>query len=195
MLIEIQNKVVSTELFDRKFVCDLNACKGACCVQGDAGAPLHVEEATLLEELLEDIVPFMAEEGIKAVEEDGVFYMDQDNEPVTTLIDGGRCAFVVFDPNGIAKCAVEDAYNAGKIPFKKPVSCHLYPIRVKEFDDFTALNYDRWSICAPACACGEKLDVPVYRFLKEPIVRAFGDAFFEELDVVAREWQNREDAH
>lgn len=187
MLVEIGDKVVSTQLFERKFVCDLNACKGACCVKGDAGAPLTFEEVSILEDDLDVIKPYMRPEGISAVEEQGVFYMDQDNEPVTTLINGGECAFVYFDENEIAKCAVEQAFSEGRTKFKKPISCHLYPIRVKQFNDFTALNYDQWDICAPACACGEKLDVPVYRFLKEPIVRAFGVPFFEELTVIHKE--------
>ena len=115
--------------------------------------------------------------------------MDQDGEPVTTLVNGAECAFVYFDENGITKCAVEKAYLEGKTTFKKPISCHLYPIRVKKFHDFTALNYDEWPICAPACDCGNKLDVPVYRFLKEPIIRAWGVPFYEELCKVDEEWK------
>lgn len=187
MLIEIGDKIVSTEIFERKFVCDLNACKGACCVEGDAGAPLTIEEVDLLEEAYEQVKPYMRPEGIAAVEKQGVFYMDEDNEPVTTLVNGAECAFVFFDEKGITKCAVEQAYNEGKITFKKPISCHLYPIRVRKFNDYQALNYDRWSICAPACACGEELNVPVYRFLKEPLIRAFGDDFYKELEVVDQE--------
>lgn len=187
MLVEIGDKVVSTQLFERKFVCDLNACKGACCVKGDAGAPLTFEEVSIMEDDLDAIKPYMRPEGISAVEKQGVFYMDQDNEPVTTLINGGECAFVYFDENAIAKCAIEQAFSEGKTDFKKPISCHLYPIRVKQFNEFTALNYDQWDICAPACACGEKLDVPVYKFLKEPIIRAFGAPFFEELTIIHKE--------
>lgn len=187
MLVEIGDKVVSTQIFDRKFVCDLTACKGACCIEGDAGAPLTFEEVDILEEDLEAIKPYMREEGIKAVDEKGVFYMDQDNDPVTTLVNDAECAFVYFDDNGITKCAVEQANKDGKTNFKKPISCHLYPIRVKQFDNFKALNYDQWKICAPACDCGEKLNVPVYKFLKEPLIRAFGDEFYSELDIVNEE--------
>jgi hypothetical protein len=164
MLIEIKDKVVSTQIFERKFVCDLNACKGACCVRGDAGAPLTFEEIDELEDHIEAIKPFMRPEGIAEVERSGVFYIDQENDPATTLVNAQECAFVFFDENGITKCAVEKAHSEGKIPFNKPISCHLYPIRVKQFPDFTAMNYNEWDICAPACACGEKLDVPVYRF-------------------------------
>ncbi|HIP32340.1 MAG TPA: DUF3109 family protein [Crocinitomicaceae bacterium] len=189
MLVEIGDKVVSTQIFERKFVCDLNACKGACCIEGDAGAPLTLDEVDVLEDSLEAIKPYMREEGLKAVEEQGVFYMDQDNEPVTALVNEAECAFVYFDDKGITKCSVEQAYLDGKTDFKKPISCHLYPIRVKQFDDFTALNYDVWSICSDACSLGEKLGVPVFKFLKEPLIRAFGEEFFKELEVVAKEVQ------
>jgi hypothetical protein len=187
MLVEIGDKIVSSEIFERKFVCDLNACKGACCIHGDAGAPLKLEEIGMLEDSLEEIKPYMRPEGVKAVEEQGVFYMDEENEPVTTLVNGGECAFVFFDEKGITKCAVEQAYREGKTTFIKPISCHLYPIRVKRFNEFQALNYDRWSICAPACACGEELNVSVFRFLKEPLIRAFGEGFYKELELVDRE--------
>ena len=181
MLIEVKDKIVSTQIFDKKFVCDLNACKGACCIEGNSGAPLTLDEIDLLEENIEKIMPFMRPEGIEQVEENGVFYMDEDNEAVTTLVNGGECAFVYFDENNITKCGIEQAYNSGKIDFNKPISCHLYPIREKQFNDFRALTYDVWPICAPACACGDKLDVPVYRFLKGPIIRAYGEEFFEAL--------------
>lgn len=184
MLIEVKDKVVSLNLFEKKFVCDLNACKGACCVEGDAGAPLKLEEVDFLEEDLEAIKPYMRQEGIDAVEKQGVFYMDWDNEPVTTLVNGKECAFVYFDDNGITKCAVEQAHKEGKTTFKKPISCHLYPIRVQKYTDFEALNYAEWDICQPACACGSELDVRVYKFLKEPIIRAFGQEFFDELEQI-----------
>ncbi len=184
MLVEIDDKIVSTQIFEKKFVCDLNACKGACCIEGDAGAPLTNEEVSILEKDLEVIKPYMSAEGIEAVEENGVSYLDEENEPVTTLIDGGECAFVFFDENGITKCAVEAAYLDGKTAFKKPISCHLYPIRVKKFNEYKALNYNKWSICEPACACGDALDVSVFRFLKEPLIRAFGEDFYKELETV-----------
>lgn len=184
MIVAIDDKLISTELFTRKFVCDLNACKGACCVEGDQGAPLTMEEVDILEEIYEDVKPFMRPEGIEAVESEGVFYMDPWNEPATTLVNNQECAFVYFDEQGITKCAVEQAYLQGKTNWKKPISCHLYPIRVKKIGDNVALNYDEWNICKPACACGEKLDVPVYKFLKEPIIRAFGEGFFNDLNEI-----------
>jgi hypothetical protein len=188
MLVEISNKVITTELFDKHFVCDLAACKGACCVKGDSGAPLTLEEVDQMEQDLELYKPYMRPEGITAIEKSGVFYIDQDNEPASTLVNGEECAFVYFDDNNTAKCAIEKAHAEGKTQWKKPLSCHLYPIRTKEFETLTAINYDVWDICEPACSCGDKLAVPVYKFLKEPIIRAFGEDFFTELDQVAKQW-------
>lgn len=187
MLVQIEDIILSTELFERKFVCDLNACKGACCVQGDSGAPLTVEEVDILEEIYDQVVPYMRPEGIAAVEEEGVFYMDFSNEPATTLVNGAECAFVYFDEQGITKCAIEKAHLEGKTDWKKPISCHLYPIRVKQMGEMTALNYSEWDICEPACACGESLNVPVFRFLKEPLIRAFGQPFYDDMLKVEEE--------
>ena len=187
MLVQIEDIILSTELFERKFVCDLNACKGACCIQGDSGAPLTVEEVDKLEEIYDLVVPYMRPEGIAAVEEQGVFYMDFSNEPATTLVNGAECAFVYFDEQGITKCAIEKANLEGKTDWKKPISCHLYPIRVKQMGEMTALNYSQWDICEPACACGESLNVPVFRFLKEPLIRAFGQPFYDDMLKVEEE--------
>jgi hypothetical protein len=190
MLVEIEDKIVSTQIFERQFVCDLTACKGACCIEGDGGAPVTPEEVQIIEKHLDQIVPFMRPEGIAAVKEQGVVYLDNDLEPATTLVNGAECAFVFFDNTGIAKCAIEKAQREGIIDFPKPISCHLYPIRTKKFQDYTALNYEKWDICEPACACGEKLEVPVYKFLKEPLQRAFGTQFYQELEKVASELEN-----
>ncbi|CAG5086353.1 DUF3109 family protein [Parvicella tangerina] len=189
-MLEIDKKLISLDIFEKKFVCDLSACKGACCVEGDAGAPLTMEEVNILEENLEKIKPFMRQEGIEATEKEGVFYMDYDNAPVTTLVNGKECAFVRFDEKGTALCSIEDAYNNGKIDFKKPISCHLYPIRVAKLREYEAVNYNEWDICKPACDCGAKLDVEVYRFLKEPIIRKWGKTFYEQLEVAAKELKN-----
>ena len=187
MLIEIHDKIISTQIFDRKFVCDLNACRGACCIKGDAGAPLEEEEANILEENIDKIKPFMRKEGIEEVDKTGVFYIDQENDMAATLVNEKECAFVFFDEKGITKCAIEKAQSEGVIDFKKPLSCHLYPIRVTRFNDFTALNYNHWDICEPACSCGEKFNVPVYKFLRDPLIRAFGSTFYEELEIVNSE--------
>lgn len=190
MLLEVKDKVVSTDIFKRKFVCDLNACKGACCIEGDAGAPLTFEEVDVLEEVYDIVKPYMRPEGIAEVEKKGVFYIDEDNEPVTALVNGGECAFVYFDEQGITKCAIEKAYLNNEIEFKKPISCHLYPIREMRLNELTALNYNEWSICKDACSLGEQLQVPVYKFLKEPIIRAYGEDFFRELETVSEEIKN-----
>jgi hypothetical protein len=191
-MIEIDDKIISLELFEKRFVCDLNACKGACCVKGDHGAPLTLEEVDVLEEEQDKIRPFMRPEGIEAIEKMGVFYMDDENQPVTTLVKGGECAFVFFDKNNIAKCAVEEAHNQGKLTFKKPISCHLYPIRVAQLRKHEAINYSKWDICEPACKCGDALNVKVYRFLKEPIIRKWGTEFFEELKKIDAALDTRE---
>jgi len=187
MLLEFDNKLISTELFKRKFVCDLSKCKGACCIEGDAGAPLKENEIKEIERNLSGIKKHMRQEGIKAINETSFFYKDEENEPVTSLVNGNECAFVFFDKQNIAKCAIEHAYKNGDSSFYKPISCHLYPIRVKTFGDMQAINYDEWSICEPACDLGESLKVPVYKFLKEPIIRAFGDNFFNELSKIDSE--------
>ena len=187
MLIEIEDKVISTQIFEKNFVCDLSACKGQCCVSGDSGAPISVEEISILEDEIDEIKPFMRKRGIKIIENQGVFYVDQANEKVTSLIDEKECAFVSFNKEGIAQCSIEMAYKEGKTTLKKPISCHLFPIRVKKFKAFTALNYSKWDICEPACECGEKLKVPVFIFLKDALIRAFGRRFFSELLAVNKE--------
>jgi hypothetical protein len=190
MLVEIEDKIVSTQIFERQFVCDLSACKGACCIEGNGGAPVTKEEVEIIEGHLDKILPFMRPEGIEAIVAQGVVYKDDDFEPATTLVNGKECAFVYFDQTNTAKCAIEKAHREGQIDFIKPISCHLYPIRTKKFDQYTALNYEKWDICEPACACGEQLDVPVYKFLKEPLIRAFGQDFYKELEIVSRELEN-----
>ena len=187
MLVEIEDKVVSTQIFEKKFVCDLSACKGQCCVSGDSGAPISVEEISILEDEIDKIKPFMTKEGVEVIENQGVFYVDQENDEVTSLIDEKQCAFVSFNKEGVAQCSIEKAYKKGQTTLKKPISCHLYPVRVKQFKEFTALNYNEWDICEPACKCGEKLKIPVFIFLKDAITRAFGCAFFSELLAVNKE--------
>jgi hypothetical protein len=186
MLIELGDKIISTQIFEQKFVCDLNACKGACCVEGDAGAPLNWDEVKTIQSDLEKIKPFMRQEGIDVIDNSDIYYLDEENEPVTSLVNEKECVFVQFE-NGIAKCAIEQANKQGATNFKKPISCHLYPIRLKKFNDYTAINYEEWKICEPACACGTSLNVPVYKFLKEPLIRAFGTDFYTELETVSKE--------
>ena len=182
-MVEIEDKLISLDLFEKEFVCDLSACKGACCVKGDAGAPLELSEVAKIQKDLTLIKENMTQEGIREVEKNGVYYNDGD-EPVTTLVNHQECAFVYFDNDKTAKCAIEKTFNENKIDFNKPVSCHLYPIRVAKLSKGEALNYDKWDICEPACACGEKLKVPVFKFLKKAIIRKWGELFFKELEKV-----------
>ena len=187
MLVEIGNKIVSTDIFSEQFTCDLNKCKGACCVKGNGGAPLNENEVDKIQNNIEKIKPYMSKSGIETVNREGVYYLDEEDTPATKLIDNKECCFVYFDEDEIAKCSIETAYKAGDINFNKPESCHLYPIRTKEFNEFTAINYEIWDICSPACSLGKSLKVPVYQFLKEPIIRVFGSSFFEELTKVDQE--------
>ena len=187
MLVEIGNKIVSTDIFSEQFTCDLNKCKGACCVKGNGGAPLNENEVDRIQNNIEKIKPYMSKSGIETVNREGVYYLDEEDTPATKLIDKKECCFVYFDEDEIAKCSIETAYKAGDINFNKPTSCHLYPIRIKEFNEFTAINYETWDICSPACSLGKSLKVPIYQFLKEPIIRVFGSSFFEELTKVEQE--------
>lgn len=190
-MVEIDDKLISLDVFEKRFVCDLNACRGACCIEGDSGAPLEEDEIDIIEENLEKIKLYMRAEGLAEVDKTGVFYMDQDNEPVTTLVNDAECAFVFFDENNITKCAIEAAYNNGDITYKKPISCHLYPIRVKKLTNYVALNYSHWKICNDACKLGKSLDVKTFKFLKEPIIRKWGTDFYEKLEVIDQELEKR----
>ena len=191
-MIEHRGTLISEDLFERRFVCDLNACKGACCVAGESGAPLEPEEEALLKELWPKIKPYIPEKGQRAIDEHGVSEVDEDGDLVTTLVEGRKeCAFTVFDDRGIALCGVEKAWKDGAIPFRKPLSCHLYPIRVTKLKFHDGLNYHQWPICKPACECGAKLDVPVFRFLKDSLTRKYGAEWYDELEVLYAEWVKR----
>lgn len=188
-VIEHRGTLISEDIFEKRFVCDLNACKGACCEQGDSGAPITPEEAAGIEKHYEAIKPYMTGRGKKAVEKQGYSVVDMDGELVTPLVaEYQECAFAKKDKQGIWKCGIEQAYRNGEIPVHKPLSCHLYPIRVKKMRYHDALNYDQWDVCKPACTCGAKLDVPVFRFLKDPLIRAYGKEWYDELEIVYHEW-------
>ncbi len=176
----IDDVLVSDELKEIYFACNLRACKGECCVQGDAGAPLEEEEISIIEDYIDDIKPFMTDKGRLVAGLAGVFDYDSDAEYVTPLIDGKECAFVYKD-NGISLCAIERAWLNGKIKYRKPISCHLYPIRLSKVGDFMAMNYNKWNICAPALLKGKNPGEPLYRYLEEPITRKFGKEFFGKL--------------
>ena len=180
-MIIIDDTIVSDQLRDTCFVCDLSKCKGACCVEGDAGAPLEEEEISILEDVVDHIKPFMRREGIEEVERNGVFDFDAGGHYVTPLVNGRECAFVAFNDEGVAMCAIENAWKAGKTDFRKPVSCHLYPVRLSRYKDFEAINYHEWHICKPALEYGKKLNLPVYQFLKEALIRKYGERYYEQL--------------
>lgn len=181
-MLAVENILISENVLEKKFVCDLNACKGECCVAGDSGAPLEKEELQIIDDILPKVKPYLRKKGLAAIKKNGPYVVDGDGDYTTTLVsEGAECAFVIFDENNIAKCAIEQAYYDNKVDWKKPISCHLYPIRVSQLKNYTALNYHHWNICKPACECGKKLDVPVYKFLKEPLIRKFGEKWYKTL--------------
>ena len=185
----IEDILVSDEIFDNQFVCDLNRCKGACCEVGDCGAPITMEEANIIEDLYPIIKHDLLPDAIKIIEEDGAYTFDDEHDIVTPTINNGICVYGFYDERGMIKCAIEKAFNEGKTEYKKPISCHLFPIRVTENEQLHALNYEpNMTICGPGCELGEKLKVPVYQFLKEPLIRKYGEEFYDNLDSAAQEY-------
>lgn len=181
-MIEVQNALVHEDVVSESFVCNLNKCKGICCVEGDSGAPLEVAETAILNEIYPKIKHLLAPKGIEAIEAQGTYVVDADGDLTTTCVDGNKeCAYVTFE-NGITKCAIEKAYEQGLVDWKKPISCHLYPIRITKYPEFDVLHYDRWHICSDACTFGRELKVPVYQFLKEPLIRKYGAEWYAELE-------------
>lgn len=183
-MIVVDDKVLSTELFDTNFCCDLSKCKGACCVHGESGAPLEEEEKELLEKNLPKILPYLRPESQKSLEEQGVAVIDADGDLVTPLLNGEECVYAIFE-NGVALCGIEKAFFDKKQPFRKPISCHLYPIRIAKLHDMEALNYHRWEICDPARELGDQKKLPVYTFLKDALIRKYGKKWYRQLDDVA----------
>ena len=181
-MIIVGNAYLSDDIVEKQFVCDLLKCKGACCVEGDSGAPLDANELPIFEEIYEKVKPYMTLAGQQVVEQQGVYVIDSDGDYNTPVIEDRECAYAVYDQAGILKCAVEQAYLAGDITYHKPISCHLYPIRITAYEQFDAVNYDRWDICSPACSNGEALKVPVYKFLKNPLIRKYGAEWYRELE-------------
>ena len=189
-MIQIDDKLISEDIFAESFVCNLTKCKGVCCVDGDTGAPLDKEELPILDEIFPKIKPYLRPEGVKAIEEQGTWMIDDyDGGYVTTLVNNSECAYVIFDEKGVTKCGIEKAYEDGAIDWKKPISCHLYPIRITEYRTFSALNYHEWSICSDACTLGSELQVRVFQFLKEPLIRKYGKDFYKTLCDAAEEWE------
>lgn len=189
-MIQIDDKLLSFDIFEKHFICDLPKCLGTCCVDGESGAPLEPDEIELLKKELPLIEPYLKPSGLKAIKKQGIVLEDSDGDKVTPLIDGKECAFSI-EENGITFCAIEKAWLEGKVKFRKPISCHLYPIRAKKYSTFTALNYDQWTICQPARELGAKEGVPVFRFLKEAITRAYGEKFYNELEEASKALEER----
>lgn len=184
-MFQLGKTIVSEEILEKDFVCNLSACKGECCIAGDAGAPLEEGERQILKDIYPKVKPFLRKEGIEAIEEQGTSIIGEDGEPETPLINGADCAYVTFDKNGTALCGIEEAYNKGKITWKKPLSCHLYPVRVQNYSAFSAVNYHQWYICDDACVLGKELQVPIYKFVKDALLRKFGEDWYAELEKTA----------
>ena len=189
-MLVIADTLISDEVVTERFTCHVEVCKAACCVEGDMGAPLEEEEARKLDQIYPSLEPFLTEAGKQAIAEQGKWVLDADGDLSTPTIAGKECAYAHYDAKGILKCGIEQAWEVGKVDFRKPISCHLYPIRVKKHESFTAVNYHQWHICEPGCALGEKLGTPVYRFLKDALIAKFGAEWYAELEVLV-EYQSR----
>lgn len=192
-MFQIDNTLVSLDVVERCFICDLSKCKGACCIEGDSGAPLLEEEVAELEKALPIVWDDLSPRAQEIIEEQGVSYIDEQGDLVTSIVNGKDCAFTCYDTDGTCKCALEKAFREGKLSFYKPVSCHLYPIRVAEYDTFSAVNLHRWKICKAAEVLGRKENLPVYKFLKEPLIRRFGEAWYQTLEEIAVEWNKQKE--
>lgn len=189
-MIQIDDKLISSEVVAELFACDLARCKGACCVEGDLGAPLEDAELAILEEIYPKVKPYLRKAGQRAIEQQGTWVRDFTQSHSTPLVEGRECAYATFTPEGIALCGIEQAWQAGEIAFQKPISCHLYPIRVTKTRDFEAINYDRWDICSPACQSGRQRGLRVFTFVKDALIRKYGEAFYAELEAVAADMLN-----
>jgi hypothetical protein len=180
-MLKVGEILISDDIAEKEFVCNLEKCKGACCVEGDFGAPLEESELAILEEIYPIVKPYLSKEGIASIEKQGTHVTDDEGELCTPVIEGRECVYAIYDKQKVLKCGIEQAYLDGKITWKKPISCHLYPIRVTQKKNFEALNYNKWHICSPACALGKELQVPIYKFLKEPLIRKYGAPWYSEL--------------
>jgi len=189
-MIEIGRTILSRDIFEKKSVCDLLKCKGACCVEGDSGAPLTPEEAQIIEKEYHHFRDYLPEAHQEEIRKQGHSVIDQDNDLVTPLVNNRQCAYTYYDDRGIIKCGIERAYNEGKISFRKPVSCHLFPIRITEYKRFDALNYEELDICKPGKECGKSLQVPLYKFLKEPLIRKYGEEWYADVERTAEYLDN-----
>lgn len=189
-MIQIENTLISFDVIEKYFCCDVAQCKGICCIEGDSGAPLTDAEVLAYQKYLPKILPYLCEKNQETIRNNNVFYYDLDGEKVTTLVNNAECAFTIIE-NGVFSCAIERAFRDGAIPVQKPISCHLYPIRCRQYRDFEAINYDTWTICKDAVCKGKSEKLRIYEFLKEPLIRKYGKAWYKELETVAKEWLNK----
>jgi hypothetical protein len=195
-MIKVGDVLVSDDIRSVEFVCHLEKCKGACCVEGDLGAPLEEDELQTMKDIQKQVKPYLTKDGLEAIKKQGPYILDEDGDYSTPTIAGRECAYAHYDKEGVLKCGIEQAYLDGKIGFRKPISCHLYPIRIKKkkikmpspgFAEktgevyFEAVNYHKWSICSAACSYGKALKVPLYKFLREPLVRKYGQVWYDQL--------------
>ncbi len=180
-MLQIDDTIISLDVLETQFICDLCKCKGQCCVDGESGAPLEKEENDKINEILPIIWDELSVEAQALIEVQGISYKDYDGELVTSIIKGDECVFTYFDEDGVCKCVIDKAYREGRITVPKPISCHLYPIRLQKYPNFTAVNYHKWSVCKPAVELGEREGVELYKFLKEPLIRKFGEKWYNEL--------------
>ena len=187
----IQNTLVSLDVLEKEFCCDLDKCHGCCCIEGDAGAPVTDEELQQIEKLLPDLLPEMTKEAREVVEKQGLAYKDQSGEQVLSIVNDKDCIFARTDHNGWCYCLIEKLFRAGKTEFLKPLSCHLYPVRLTKVGENTGVEYHRWDICHCARVLGKKNHVPLYQFLKEPLIRRFGQEWYDELELTAQEWKKQ----
>ena len=185
-MLSIENTLISDELLTENFICDLSKCKGACCVVGEAGAPLEVEETIYLKKNYSKIKPFLTNKGQHAIDRQGTHIKAADGDFETPLIEGAECAYTVFSDSGSASCGIEKAFKAGAIDFQKHISCHLYPVRIQNYQSMVAVNYHSWSICSEACNLGNALKIPVYQFVKAALIRKFGADWYEALETYAK---------
>ncbi len=183
-MIQIGDKLISHDILEQKFICHLEECQGGCCVHGDSGAPLSEEESAILDREFDNIKSQLSPKGVESIKKQGKWLFDADGDRVTPLVGGCECAYAVFE-NRIARCGIENAFRDGKTSFRKPISCHLYPLRVSKVGNYSALNYHQWSVCQPARLLGNKLNIPVYKFLNEAIIRAWGVEFYQGLEEAA----------
>jgi len=186
-MIDIADIIVHRDVFEKNFICDISKCKGICCVEGDSGAPLEDNEAKIIDKLLPKIYDRLSDAGKAVIDEQGTSRIDEEGDLTTTILAGaGECVFTLRDENGISYCAIERAWEEGLVNFRKPISCHLYPIRITKYKDFDAVNYDVWDICKDGICLGNKEGVSIFEFLKEPLIRKYGEDWYKEASIAKK---------